>query len=173
MKFALKLLAGAALAVSFGTAAQAADMLQPADPIYNSPLFNFEGFYVGGTAGVTGSNTVYGNLGVVVGNNFQVTDGIIIGPEFQGDVYWTGNGWTAYDALAFGRIGGFITDNILLTGDAGLGFLNGAPVYAFGGAAETSLTGNLSLRGDVQAISFFGHAPSAVRATAGLMFHLN
>ena len=173
MKFALKLLAGAALAVSFGCAAQAADLLKPADPIYNSPLFNFEGFYAGGDLGVTGSDTVYGNIGVIVGNNFQVTDGIIIGPEFQGDVYWTGKGWTAYDALAFGRVGGFISDNVLLTGDVGLGFLNGAPVYAFGGAVETGITGNLALRGDVQAISFFGHAPSAVRASAGLVFHLN
>ena len=173
MKFAHKLLAGAALAVSLGSAAQAADMLQPADPIYNSPLFNFEGFYVGGDAGITGSNTLYGNVGVIVGNNFQITDGIIIGPEFQGDVYWTGNGLTAYDALAFGRVGGFLSDNVLLAGDLGVGFLNGAPVYAFGGSAEMAMTGNLSLRGDVQAISFFGHAPSAVRATAGVVFHLN
>ena len=173
MKLAQKLLAGAALAVALGSAAQAADMLQPADPIYNSPLFNFEGFYVGGDAGITGSNTLYGNVGVLVGNNFQVTDGIIIGPEFQGDVYWTGNGLTAYDALAFGRVGGFISDNVLLTGDVGLGFLNGAPVYAFGGAAEMGITGNLSVRGDVQAISYFGHAPSAVRASVGVVFHLN
>ena len=173
MKLAHKLLAGAALAVVLGSAAQAADMLQPADPIYNSPLFNFEGFYVGGTAGITGSNTLYGNVGVVVGNNFQVTDGIIIGPEFQGDVYWTGAGLTAYDALAFGRVGGFISDNVLLTGDLGVGLLNGGGVYAFGGGAEMGLASNFSLRGDVQAISYFGKGPSALRASAGLIWHMD
>lgn len=173
MKLAHKLLAGAALAVSFGSAAQAADLLKPADPIYSSPLFDFEGFYVGGSVGVTGSNTLYGNVGGIVGDNFQVTDGIIIGPEFQADVYWTGAGLTAYDALAFGRVGGFVSDNTLLTGDVGVGFVNGTPAYAFGGAAEVGLTSNFSLRGDVQAISYFGHAPSAIRATAGFIFHLN
>ncbi len=173
MKLAHKLLAGAALAVLLSTAAQAADLLQPADPIYNSPLFNFEGFYVGGTGGLTGSNTLYGNVGAVVGDNFQITDGIIIGPEFQADVYWTGSGLTAYDFLALGRVGGFVSDNTLLTGDVGVGFLNGAPVYNFGGAAEMSITGNFSVRGDVQAISYFGHAPSAVRGSVGLLFHLN
>ena len=46
MKFAHSLLAGAALAVALATSASAADLLKPADPIYSSPLFNFEGFYL-------------------------------------------------------------------------------------------------------------------------------
>ena len=126
MKLAHTLLAGAALAVSLATAAHAADLLKPADPVYSSPLFNFEGFYVGGTAGgAVSSGTVYGTLGVVVGANFAVTDGIIAGVEFQGDAYYNG-GFTAYDALALGRVGGFVADNTMLYGDLGVGSKGGA-----------------------------------------------
>ncbi|MEO8757686.1 MAG: hypothetical protein ABI398_08045 [Devosia sp.] len=172
MKYAHSILAGAALAVAMTSVASAADLLKPADPIYSSPLFNFEGFYAGVSGGGTISNTLYGNLGVVVGANFAVTDGIIAGVEFQGDTYWTGGGYTAYDALAFGRVGGFISDNVMLTGDVGVGVLNGAAVYAFGAGAEMGLASNFSVRGDLQAISYFGHAPSALRASAGLIWHM-
>ena len=41
MNLASKILAGTALAVSFASAGQAADLLKPADPIYSSQLFNF------------------------------------------------------------------------------------------------------------------------------------
>ena len=98
MKLALTLIAGAALAVAGATAAQAADLLKPADPIYSSPLFNFEGMYVGATAGLASySSAGYGSVGVVVGSNFAVTDGIVVGGEFQGDVYFNG-GFSAADA---------------------------------------------------------------------------
>ena len=68
MKFAHALLAGAALAVATASSAVAADLLKPADPIYSSSLFNFEGLYVGATAGGAVSGSVYGTLGVVVGH---------------------------------------------------------------------------------------------------------
>jgi outer membrane immunogenic protein len=174
MKLAHTFLAGAAVAVAMASSANAADLLsQPADPIYSSPLFNFEGFYAGVTGGGTVANTLYGNLGVVVGANFAVSDGIIAGVEFQGDTYWGGGGYAAYDALALGRVGGFISDNVLLTGDLGVGLLNGGGVYAFGGGAEMGLASNFSLRGDVQAISYFGKGPSALRASAGLIWHMD
>ncbi|HVY51549.1 MAG TPA: hypothetical protein VHA07_08305 [Devosia sp.] len=175
MNIAHTLLAGAALAVAMGSAAQAADLLsKPADPIYSSPLFNFEGFYLGGDVGgaVTGG-TLNGTVGVVVGANFAVTDGILAGVEFQGDSYWNGGGFTAYDAIAFGRIGGFISDNTLLYGDLGAGFMNTGGVYAVGGGAEMALTGPLSLRGDAQIIGNWGAMPSTGRATVGLIWHMN
>ncbi len=173
MNLAHSLLAGAALAVSLASAAQAADLLQPADPIYSSQLFKFDGLYLGATAGASVANTLYGNLGVVVGANFAVTDGIIAGVEFQGDSYWTGGGITAYDALALGRVGGFVSDNTMAYGDVGAGFLNGAPVYAFGGGAEMGLTSNIGVRGDLQGIGFFGNAPTVARATVGLIWHMD
>ena len=91
------------------------------------------------------------SFGVVVGANFAVTDGIIGGVEFQGDTYWNG-GYAAYDALALGRIGGFVSDNAMLYGDLGAGVLNGAPVYAFGGGVELGMTDQVSIRGDLQGL---------------------
>jgi outer membrane immunogenic protein len=174
MKLAHKLLAGAALAVLTASAASAADLLvdTPADPIYSSPLFDFEGLYVGATGGGAYTGTLYGTLGVVVGANFAVTDGIIGGVEFQGDTYWNG-GYAAYDALALGRIGGFVSDNAMLYGDLGAGVLNGAPVYAFGGGVELGMTDQVSIRGDLQGLGVFGGAPSVAKGTVGLLWHIN
>ena len=174
MKLAQKILAGAALAVLTASAASAADLLvdTPADPIYSSPLFNFEGLYLGATGGGAFTGTVYGTLGVVVGANFAVTDGIIAGVEFQGDTYWNG-GYAAYDALALGRIGGFVSDNAMLYGDLGAGLLNGAPVYAFGGGVELGVSEQISLRGDLQGLGVFGATPSVAKATVGVLWHIN
>lgn len=175
MKFAHSLLAGAALAVSMSTAASAADLLinGPADPIYSSPLFDFEGFYVGGTAGgALSGGTGYGTLGIVVGSNFAITDGIIAGVEFQGDTYWNG-GLTSFDALALGRVGGFISENTMVYGDLGAGFVGGNAAYAFGGGVEMALTDALAVRGDLQGLGAFGAGPSAAKATVGLVWHLN
>jgi len=171
MKLARTLIAGAALVIASASAAGAADLLKPvpADPIYSSSLFNFDGLYVGGTAGLSSWGT---SVGVVVGSNFAVTDGIIIGGEFQGDIYFN-SGVTAYDALALGRVGGFIADNVMLYGDAGMGLLNSSPVYALGIGAEMGLGGNLGVRGDLQGLGAFGASPSGTRATVGLMWHMN
>lgn len=175
MKLSRTLLAGAALAVSMTTAVSAADLLidTPADPIYSSPLFNFEGLYVGGTVGGGYSGTLYGTVGVVVGANFAVTDGIIAGVEFQGDAWWNGGGVSAYDALALGRVGGFVSDNTMIYADLGGGVLGGTPVYAFGGGLEMGVTDNLAIRGDIQGMGAFGAMPTAAKATVGLMFHMN
>lgn len=173
MKLAHTLLAGAALAVSMSAAASAADLLTPLDPIYDSPLFDFEGLYVGGTAGAALSGTLAGTLGVVVGANFAVTDGIIAGVEFQGDTYWNGGGYAAYDALALGRVGGFVSDNTMIYADLGAGLLNGTAVYAFGGGLELAMTEQLSVRGDLQGIGAFGGGPTTAKATVGLLFHVN
>ena len=173
MKLAHTLLAGAALAVLTASAASAADLLTPVDPIYSSPLFDFEGLYIGATGGGAFTGAGYGTLGVVVGANFAVTDGIIAGVEFQGDTYWNGAGYAAYDALALGRVGGFISDNAMLYGDLGAGFVNNTPVYAFGGGVELALADQLSVRGELQGLGGFGAAPSVGKATVGLLWHLN
>ena len=172
MNLAHKLLAGAALAVLMASAAPAADLLTPVDPIYDSPLFDFEGLYIGGTGGGAFAGGLYGTLGVVVGANFAVTDGIVAGIEFQGDTYWNG-GFAAYDALALGRIGGFVSDNAMIYADLGAGVVNGAPVYAFGGGVELAMTDQLAVRGDLQGLGYFGATPSIAKATVGLLFHIN
>jgi len=173
MKLAHKLLAGAALAVITVTAAPAADLLTPVDPIYESPLFDFEGLYLGVTGGGALAGTLFGTAGVVVGANFAITDGIIAGVEFQGDTYWNGGGYAAYDALALGRIGGFVSDNAMVYGDLGAGVVNGAGAYAFGGGVELAMTDQLSVRGDVQGLGLFGAGPTIAKATVGLLWHVN
>jgi outer membrane immunogenic protein len=173
MKLTLSMLAGAAAALAFASTVHAADLLKPANQIYSSPLFNFEGLYAGAQAGgAWNGGTSFGSIGVVVGSNFDVTNGIILGGEFQGDAYFS-SGTTAFDALALGRAGGFITDNILLTGDLGVGVVDVTPVYALGGAAEFGLSNSLSVRGDLQFLGQFGASPSATRATIGLLWHMN
>lgn len=173
MHFARTLLAGAALAIAGASASQAADLLQPANDVYNSPLFNFEGGYIGGSLGLASySSTGYGSIGVVVGSNFAVTDGIIVGGEFQGDLYFN-NGISAADALALGRVGGFVADNIMIYGDLGAGIVDTTPVYALGGGAEMGLSGNLSLRGELQGLGTFNSTPQVVRGTVGLLWHMN
>ena len=173
MKLAHSFLAGAALAVSMTSAAHAADLLTPVDPIYSSPLFDFEGLYVGlqGGGAISGG-TPYGVLGVVVGSNFAITDGIIAGVEFQGDAYYDG-GFSAYDALALGRVGGFVSDNAMVYGELGAGFTNTDPVYALGAGVELAVAEQLSVRGELQGLGAFGAMPSVGKATVGLLWHLN
>jgi outer membrane immunogenic protein len=173
MKLAHSLLAGAALAVFAAGSASAADLLTSIDPIYSSPLFNFEGLYVGVQGGgAFDSGTPYGVLGVVVGSNFAVTNGIIAGLEFQGDAYYNA-GFTAYDALALGRLGGFLSENTMIYGELGVGLTNTAPVYALGIGAEMALASQLSVRGELQGLGAFGGGPSTAKATVGLLWHLN
>jgi outer membrane immunogenic protein len=175
MKIAYSLMAGAALAVTLASGAAAADLLLgPADPIYSSQLYNFEGLYAGVTGGgaVSGGGLA-GTLGVVVGANFAVTDGIIAGAEFQGTTYWTGGGYAAYDMLALGRVGGFLSDNTMIYGALGGGLNNGAGAYAFGGGVEMALADNFAVRGELMGLGNFGAGPSTGKATVGLLMRFN
>ena len=130
MKLTHILLAGIAAAGLTVSSAQAADlMVGGLDPIYSSPLFNFEGFYVGGTAGLgafPGPGGV-GMVGVVVGANFAVTDAILAGVEFQGDTLWNGGGFQGFDTLFLGKLGGYLSDDMIVYGSAGGGWIAGTP----------------------------------------------
>ena len=172
MKLARTLLAAAAASAALASVANAADLLTPV-PITDAPLFDFEGMYVGGTAGLAWGGSAAGTLGVVVGNNFALTDGIIAGVEFQGDAYFSGGGWSGYDALALGRIGGFASDNTMIYGELGVGLASGTPVYALGAGLEMAMTDQIGLRGEVQGLGAFGSTPSVGKATAGLIWHLD
>ncbi|MEQ1770683.1 MAG: hypothetical protein ABL879_12665 [Devosia sp.] len=172
MTFARTLLIGAAAVALNTAAASAADLLTPV-PITEASLFDFEGFYLGATAGLATSGSLYGNFGVVAGNNFAVTDGIIAGVEFQLSGYFAGGGLVAYDALALGRVGGFISDNTMLYGELGVGLLDGSAAYAFGGGVEMAMTDSLAIRGELQGLGEFGSGVSVGKATAGLIWHMN
>ncbi|RUT32699.1 hypothetical protein EMQ25_06020 [Arsenicitalea aurantiaca] len=167
-------LAGAALSVQGAVAADYSWGGGPVDQIYSSPMFNFEGFYVGGTVSAVGLDDggAFG-LGVVTGNNFMLTDSIVAGIEFQGDLYFNEEGITAYDALGLGRIGGFLTTNTMIYGALGAGVFDDNLNYAFGAGVEQGLGGPISVRGEILGLGDWGQTPDHAKGTLGLIWHMN
>lgn len=176
MKLTRKLLAGVAAATLMVTGAQAADlMVGGLDPIYDSPLFNFEGFYAGGTVGgaaLPGPGGVW-TVGVVAGANFAVTDGILAGVEFQGDTLWNGGGFQGFDALFLGKLGGYLADDMVVYGTAGAGWLANTPSYAFGAGIEKAIVESVSVRGEVLGTGTWGGMPNGIKGTVGVLWHMN
>ena len=172
------LVAIAAIALS-APLAQAADLLVYGgpQPIYNGggQLMNFEGFYVGATGGISSnpSTNTTGAVGVVAGTNFAVTDGILAGAEVQGEALIDGSGVTGVNGLLLGRVGGFISDNTMIYGAAGAGWVGGTPSYAFGGGIEAAVADPVSVRGEILGTGTWGGAPDGAKATAGVIWHLN
>jgi outer membrane immunogenic protein len=170
------LLAGVAASALLISSAQAADLLVGGlDPVYDSPLFSFEGFYVGATAGVGAFPVpgVVGTVGVVAGANFEVTDAFLLGGEFQGDALWNGGGFVGFDALFLGKIGAYLADDIMLYGSGGGGWVAGVGSYAFGAGLEMAVAEQISVRGEVMATGTWGAMPNGGKATVGVLWHLN
>lgn len=174
MKLSTILLAGIAAAGLSITSVQAADLiLDEPDSIFNSPLFNFEGFYVGGTAGAATYAGGTGTVGVVVGANFELTDGILAGVEFQGDALWNGGGFVGFDALFLGKLGAYLSDETLLYGTAGAGVINGTGSYGLGAGIELALAEQLSGRVEGMVTGPWGGAPNGGKVAVGLIWHMN
>lgn len=145
------------------------------DPIYDSPLFNFEGFYAGvqlGGANVPGPGFVW-TAGVVAGVNFALNQAILGGLEFQGGASFNGTGMTGADVLLLGHVGGYVTDQLMVYGALGAGWVNSAGSYAFGAGVEMPLTDQISVRGEVLGTGTWGASPNGARASAGVLFHMN
>jgi outer membrane immunogenic protein len=176
MKITRIVLAGAAAAALSVSAAPAADLLVGGmSPAYNSPLFSFEGFYIGGTVGAgafPGPGTV-GTVGVVAGANFEITDAILAGVEFQGDALWNGAGIVGVDALLLGKLGSYLSDEMMVYGTAGGGWIAGTASYGVGLGIETAIAEQVSARGEVMATGPWGGWPSGAKATIGLLWHMN
>lgn len=169
----LAILVAAALIV---TPATAGDLLiGGADTIYQSPMFNFEGFYTGVTAGigkVPGDGGV-GQIGVVAGSNFALTESLLAGVEFQGNLNWNDDGIAGGDALFLGRGGGYLAQETLLYGTAGAGWVNGDGSYAAGLGIEQALTDSISVRGEGMATGTWGEWFDGGRLTGGVLWHMN
>ena len=170
-----------ALAVAFAATgivgASAADFFggdSGLGPIPVSPYFNFEGFYIGGTlgAGSLESAGTVGTVGVVAGNNFAVNDAILAGAELQAELLYNSDGLVGFDTLFLAKVGGYVSDNALLYGTAGAGWVDSDLSYAFGGGAEFAMTDQLSLRGEALGLGAFGGGPDGGKVTAGLLWHV-
>ena len=175
MTFTKSVLLGVTAAALMTSGAHAADLLMPANQIYDSPLFNFEGFYVGGTAGLGAFPGPGGSgmIGVVVGANFAVTDALMTGVEFQGDALWNGGGLYGFDALFLGKLGGFLSDDMLVYGTAGGGWIANTPSYGIGAGIEMAIAPQVSVRGEGMITGAWGAGISGGKITAGVLWHLN
>ena len=176
MKLNRSLLAGVAAASLLVSGAEAADLvIGGLDSIYDSPLFNFEGFYAGGTAGAAAfpGLGLAGTVGVVAGANFAMTDAFLAGVEFQGDALWNGGGFIGFDALFLGKLGGYLSDESIIYGTGGGGWIAGTPSYAIGAGIEAAIAEQLSVRGEALATGSWGAWPNGGKATVGVLWHMN
>jgi outer membrane immunogenic protein len=170
---ALVIAALATAACATGAAAQSQGFAP--DPIYNSPLFNFEGFYAGaqgGAAWLPGPGIV-GTVAGVAGVNFALNDAMLAGLEFQGGASINGTGVTGIDVLLLGHVGTYLTNDLMAYGAAGGGLVNGVGSYAFGGGLEYPLADQISVRGEILGTGAWGVMPNGARASAGVLFHMN
>jgi outer membrane immunogenic protein len=145
------------------------------DSIFSSSLFNFEGFYAGATAGGGTFPTpgLVGTVGVVAGTNFALNDAFLAGVEFQGDALWNGGGFVGFNALFLGKLGGYLSDDMIAYGTAGGGWVDGAGSYALGAGIEMAVADQISVRGEGLATGSWGGMPNGGKVTVGLIWHMN
>jgi opacity protein-like surface antigen len=175
MKLSLKLLAGMAAVALTATSAQAADLIiDEPDQIFSSSLFNFEGIYIGGTGGFGAfpSTGWVGTIGVVAGANFQLGDAFLAGAEFQGDTLWDGS-FAGFSALFMGKLGAYLSDDAIIYGTGGAGWIDGTTSYAFGAGLEMALAQQVSGRVEAVATGPWGAMPDGGKVTLGLIWHMN
>jgi outer membrane immunogenic protein len=166
-------LALASSALAGGAAAQSSGFM--ADPIYNSPLFNFEGFYAGvqGGAAWLAAPGVVGTVAAVAGVNFAINDAMLAGIEFQGGASINGTGVTGVDAMLLAHLGGYLTNDLMAYAALGGGLVNSVGSYALGGGLEYPIADQLSVRAEILGTGTWGAMPNGVRAGAGVLFHMN
>lgn len=186
MKIVRTLMIGVASSCVLATGAMAADVnsyaapyVAPATTAYSSG-YGFEGFYAGVVLGgffdgtsnyLTAPDTSAVNVGLAVGVNFYITDSILAGVEVQGGAE-IGATATTYDALALAKVGFAPSDDYMVYGVGGGGVVGTSTVYAFGAGVEMAVMDSIGVRGELLGIGKFGAAPDAVKATVGLIWHM-
>lgn len=170
----LRLLAIAAASALALTAAARADDFMP-DPIYGSPMFDFEGFYAGVLAGgatLPGPGLV-GSAGLVAGANFTLSESFLAGLEFQGEGLFNGGGVVGWNGLVLGHFGGYLTQDLMAYAAVGAGLVDNGGAYVFGAGIEGPIAGQVSARGEILGTGAWGAGPSGAKATVGLLWHMN
>ncbi len=186
MKIVRKLMIGVAASCVLATGALAADpnsyaapYVAPTAPAYASG-YGFEGFYAGVVLGgffdgtssyLTAPDTSAIDVGLVVGVNFYITDSILAGVEVQGGAE-IGATATTYDALALVKVGFAPSDDYMVYGVGGAGVVGASSVYAFGAGVEMAVMDSIGVRGELLGIGNWGAAPDTMKATIGLIWHM-
>ncbi len=186
MKILHTLALGVAASALMGTAAFAAETstpyVAPTTPYMSSmpSSFGFEGFYAGvllggffdGTSSyLTAPDTSALSAGLAVGVNFYLTDAVVGGVEVQGTVDFGKTAWVK-NGLVLGKVGYAPTSDMMIYGTGGVGLADTSTVYAFGGGVEVAAMDTFGVRGEVLGMGTFGAAPNAVKATVGLIWHM-
>jgi outer membrane immunogenic protein len=168
-------IAALSAAMAFSAAADEVGPSFMPDPIYTSPLFNFEGFYAGvqGGAGMLPGPGFVGTAGVVAGANFAINESFLTGLEFQGEAVFNQSGYLGADLLLVAKAGGYVTDQLLAYGAVGAGLVNNAGSYVLGGGLEMPIFDHLSARGEILGTGTFGALPNGVKGSIGLLWHMN
>ncbi len=178
MKSVRKIVVGIAATLAMSTGAFAGQDLGQYAPYAGG--VGFEGFYAGvllggffdGTSAyLTAPDTSAISLGAAAGVNFYITESVLGGFEVQGSADFGASG-TAFDALGLARVGFSPDDNFMVYGASGLGVAGGSGVYAFGGGVEVAAVDSVGIRGEILGLGTWGNAPDAVKASVGLIWHM-
>jgi len=178
MKFVTSLVLGVAASVVMSAGALGAENTAQYTPY--SSTFGFDGFYAGVLLGgffdgttsyLVAPDTNAISLGAAAGVNFYLTESVLGGFEVQGGADW-GKAGTAFDALALGRIGFAPVSDFMFYGTLGGGLAGGKTVYAFGGGVEVAAMDQLGVRAEILSLGKWGSSPNAVKASAGLIWHM-
>jgi len=86
---------------------------------------------------------------------------------------WNGGGFYGYNALFLGKLGGYLTDDMIVYGAAGGGWIASTPSYALGGGVEMAIADQFSVRGEALATGSWGGGFNGGKITAGLLWHLD
>ena len=186
MKTVRTLMLGVAASCVLATGAMAADLtsysapyVAPTAPAYAGG-YGFEGFYAGVVLGgffdgtssyLTAPDTSAVNVGLAVGVNFYLTDSVLAGVEVQGGAE-IGATATTYDALALAKVGFAPSDDYMVYAVGGAGVVGASSVYAFGGGVEMAMMDSIGVRGEVLGLGKWGAAPDSMKATVGVIWHM-
>ena len=71
------------------------------------------------------------------------------------------------------KLGGYLMDDMVVYGAAGAGWLANTPSYAFGVGVEKAVMDTVSVRADLLGTGSWGGGPNGIKASVGVLWHMN
>ena len=173
---------------SCGAAVAQSDLIMPVmDTELTQPRF-FEGLYAGFYLGATGNERhnfvpagtgVYWGGGLVLGYNYYLTDGVVLGAEVRGGAASDFVGTTTVDIFGLAHLGFPVVDGVMPYYIGGIGWFHSAPAYALGIGIEMGVFDNAGFQMEAITYGALGPTPGAIQypgisawqLTAGLVWH--